>query len=389
MKKRVNIILFFLLVLSKLVSGQSVAASNFRYWYDPNNDVELQIRPVRAANQIIVKYTLVVRHGSPDKYTIYWEGRNTYVEQQGVPIVEKDSVLSTHGLQRRGMIRFAVPNKPWLLVGKVVNNENQKSWVYYKQIESIYPIDGWLETPEGVITENHLTKNREYVVKSADDKPVYISYYNTAFPAALPPFADKEGRTERFFFHDSIFQLASGKSFTPKKEGLYLFQEDTTAARGFSYRVVKENFPKFTKIEELLPPLILVTTPEEYTDLTNARGDKVKFDKVILSMTNDKYRAKEFMKQFFRRVELANIYFSSYKEGWKTDRGILFVVMGLPDEVMRNAGNEVWNYKNLNVRFTFVRSGSVYDPENYVLLRDKKFTEPWFGAVDLIRKARF
>jgi GWxTD domain-containing protein len=152
---------------------------------------------------------------------------------------------------------------------------------------------------------------------------------------------------------------------------------------------VKENFPKFTKLEELLAPLILVTTPEEYSELSNAKTDKPRFDKVILNMTGDKFRAKDFMKQFFRRVELANIYFSSYKEGWKTDRGILYVVMGLPDEVTRNSGNEIWNYKSLNVRFTFVKSGSVYDPENFVLLRDKRFTEPWFSAVDLIRKGRF
>lgn len=387
MKRFSSLLLFF--AVCKLSFGQSVAASNFRHWYDPNNEVELQIRPIRAANQIIVRYTLIAKQNSVDKYTINWEGRNTYVEHQGVPIAERDSVLSNTGLQKRGVIKFAVPNKPWLLVGKVTNNDNQKSWTYYKLIESIYPVDGWLETREGVITENHLSKNKEFIAHTADGKAMHASYYTTNFPAALPPFADKEGRTERFFFHDSTFHVQEGSSFTPRKEGLYLFQEDTTAARGFSYRVVKENFPKFTKIDELLPPLILVTTPEEYTELTNAKGDKAKFDKVILSMTGDKYRAKEFMKQFFRRVELANIYFSSYKEGWKTDRGILYVVMGLPDEVSRNAGNEIWNYKSLNVRFTFVKSGSVYDPENFVLLRDKRFTDPWFSSVDLIRKARF
>lgn len=388
MIKRISIVLL-LVVVSEFARSQSVAASNFKHWYDPSNEVELQIRPIKAANQIVVRYTLITKKNTLDKYTLSWEGRNTYVEHQGVPIVETDSVLSTAGQQRRGVIKFAVPNKAWLLVGRVTNNDTQKSWVYYKLIESIYPVDGWLETGEGVITENHLSKNKEYVAHTADGKSMHVSYYNTHFPAALPPFADKEGRTERFFFHDSLFHLSDKQAFTPKREGLYLFQEDTTAARGFAYRLVKENFPKFTRLEELLPPLILVTTPEEYSELSNAKGDKAKFDKVILSMTGDKYRAKEFMKNFFRRVELANIYFSSYKEGWKTDRGILYVVMGLPDEVTRNSGNEIWNYKSLNTRFTFVKSGSVYDPENYVLLRDKRFTEPWFSSVDLIRKARF
>ncbi len=383
-------ILSFLLIVSKLVLGQSVAASNFNYWYNPQNDVELQLHPVRTADKIMVRYTLIVRQGNPSDYSITWEARNSFVEAEGVPIAEKDSVFSMAGKNKRGFLVFNVPIKPWLLLAHVTNTDHLKRWTYFKQIESIYPVDGWIETSEGVITENHLSKNKEYTARSANGKPLIVSYYNTVFPAALPPFAEKEGRNERFFFHDSIFRVSDGGKFLPKKEGLYLFQEDTSAARGFSYRVVKENFPKFTKIDELVPPLILVTTPEEFNDLTNAKGEKAKFDKTILGITGDKDRARTFMKNFFRNVELANIFFSSYKEGWKTDRGMLYLIFGLPDEVSKNSGNEIWTYKNRNnTRFTFVKSGSVYDPENYVLLRDKRFTDTWFNVIDLWRKARF
>jgi len=383
-------ILSLLLVLSKPALSQSVAASNFNYWYNPQNDVELQLHPVRTANKIMVRYTLIVRQGNPSNYSITWEARNSFVENEGVPVVEKDSVLSVSGKDRRGFLVFNLPEKPWLLLAHVTNVDHLKRWTYFKQIESIYPVDGWIETSDGVITENHLSKNKEYTARSANGKPLIVSYYNTVFPPALPPFAEKEGRNERFFFHDSIFSIVDGGKFLPKKEGLYLFQEDTSAARGFSYRVVKENFPKFSKIDELVPPLILVTTPEEFNDLTSTKGEKTKFDKIILSITGDKDRARTFMKNFFRNVELANIFFSSYKEGWKTDRGMLYLIFGLPDEVSKNAGNEIWTYKNRNnMRFTFVKSGSVYDPENYVLLRDKRFTDTWFSLVDLWRKARF
>ncbi len=386
---RQSIFLLLLLVISKLAFGQSIAASNFNYWYNPQNEVDLQLRPVRAANKILLRYALVTRQGSPEKYSIAWERRESYVERESSQIIEKDSVLSMSGNDKRGFFSFDIPDKPWLLVAHVINNDSKKIWTYFKQIESIYPVDGWIETGDGVITENHLSRNKEYVARSADGKPLIVSYYNTVFPPALPPFAEKEGRNERFFFHDSIFHVASGNKFLPRKEGLYLFQEDTAAARGFSYRVVKENFPKFTKIDELVPPLILITTPEEFNDLSNVKGEKAKFDKIILNITGDKDRARTFMKNFFRNVEFANIYFSSYKEGWKTDRGMLYLIFGLPDEVSKNSGNEIWTYKNYTAHFTFVKSGSVYDPENYVLLRDKKFTETWFGVVDLWRKGRF
>ncbi|MBS1952116.1 MAG: hypothetical protein OJF59_000939 [Cytophagales bacterium] len=384
-----SIAILFLLIAAKAGYGQSIAASNFRHWYDPQNEVELQIRPVRMTDKIMVRYTLIVRQGAPNNYSISWEARNSYLDKEGVSVVEKDSVLTQTSKDRRGFLIFNLPAKPWLLIGHVRNKSGGRGWDYFKQIESIYPIDGWIETHNGTITENHLSKNKEYIARSADGKRLTVSYYKTEFPAALPPFAEKEGRSERFLFHDSLFHIDDGGKFTPKLEGLYLFQEDTAVARGFSYRVVKENFPKFTKVDELIAPLILITDQTEYTNLTNAKGDKPQFDKVILGITGDKDRARVFMKNFFHNVELANIFFSSYKEGWKTDRGMIYLVMGLPDEVSKNSGNEIWIYKSINTKFTFVKSGSVYDPENYILLRDKKFADAWYGTIDLIRKARF
>jgi GWxTD domain-containing protein len=384
--KRILILSAFLLV-SQATFSQSVAASNFNHWYDPTNEVELQLRPVRTADKIMIRYTLIARHGNPEKYSITWEKRSSYVETSGAPATEKDSVLSVTENAKRGVLIFDVPDKAWLLLGHVMSSSARK-WTYFKLIEAIYPVDGWIETREGTITENHLSKNKEYTARSGNGKPLTVSYYNTVFPPALPPFAEKEGRNERFVFHDSLFRIENGGKFLPKKEGLYLFQEDTAMARGFSYRVVRENFPKFTKIDELIPPLVLITTPEEFTELSNVNGEKPKFDKVILNITGDKDRAKAFMKNFFRKIELANTYFSSYKEGWKTDRGMIYLIFGLPDDVSKNSGNEIWNYKSINTKFTFVKSGSVYDPENYVLLRDKHFMDAWFSVVDLWRKGR-
>jgi len=64
--------------------------------------VELQIRSVRAANKIMIRYTLVARNGTPEKYSISWEARNSFVDREGVAIKEKDSVLSVNGKEKRG-----------------------------------------------------------------------------------------------------------------------------------------------------------------------------------------------------------------------------------------------------------------------------------------------
>jgi hypothetical protein len=97
------------------------------------------------------------------------------------------------------------------------------------------------------------------------------------------------------------------------------------------------------------------------------------------------------MRNYFKRVEIANQYFTSYKEGWKTDRGMIFVVFGLPDAVYRTSASEIWEYavQGDKVSFTFVRSATLFDPDNYVLIRKKKVEDIWLQAVDLNRNARF
>ena len=41
------------------------------------------------------------------------------------------------------------------------------------------------------------------------------------------------------------------------------------------------------------------------------------------------------------------------------------------------------------IRFDFARSGSLFDPDNYVLIRDKKYEDTWYEVIDLWRNARF
>lgn len=379
---------FFCLIVFS-ASGQAVTSLNFSHWYNPKNEVDLKLHLARGEKTVIIHYQLKTSSYPETAYSITWESRASFNHREGASLTNKDSVLTNGGTLRNGILTFDLPVKPWLLLAKVTHNESQRSWYYYKLIESIYPVRGWIESTSGVLHENFLTKGKSYIAKNVDGKTLFVSYYKTAFPQPLPPFSEQAGGSERFLFHDSLFQLPSGATFTPKQYGLYLFQQDTSAQDGFSMRIVNDTYPKFNKIEDLTGPLIFVTTPDEYKQLLKVNGDKPAFDKVVLDITRDKDRARNFMRSYFQRIEQANRYFSAYKEGWKTDRGMIYTIFGVPDELGKNQGNEVWSYKSYNVRFTFVKSGSVYDAENFILLRDKRFNEPWFSTVDLWRKSRF
>jgi hypothetical protein len=63
----------------------------------------------------------------------------------------------------------------------------------------------------------------------------------------------------------------------------------------------------------------------------------------------------------------------------------------VPDAVYLFDDREVWQYKNEYVkeRFQFVKSSTIFDPGNYVLIRERKFANDWYDMIDLWRKARF
>jgi GWxTD domain-containing protein len=78
----------------------------------------------------------------------------------------------------------------------------------------------------------------------------------------------------------------------------------------------------------------------------------------------------ELQDEYYRRINYANSNFSGFQEGWKTDRGMVFVFLGAPDDIERNPFNrsarsvlgrarpikayEIWTYHQINRQFIFL-----------------------------------
>lgn len=383
-------LLLFIFITTPVFSfAQALTSLNYREWYNPDAEIAVGFNIVRLSDKIVVDFTIDARQQPLSQYSIVWERRDTYTQREGNILTESPTTISETEKQKQGNWTFSPTSTSWLLVARITNIESKTTWTYFRQIDPKYPHIGWLQKEGSKINSKFMTIKKEYQLKMTDDAPVFVSAYYNDFSAATPPFAEQTDRVDRFMFYDSTFRLSSGDTFTPTRSGVYLFQRDTNAAEGFAFLGVTDIYPKFASITDLAQPLLYVTTGEEFNELNLAGNDKAKFDKVILDITGDRDRAKTFMRSYFRRVELANNYFTSYKQGWKTDKGMIYLIFGLPDEVSLNDGTETWFYKSTRSRFTFVKRGSVYDPDHYVLLRDKRFGESWFSTIDLWRKSRF
>lgn len=110
--------------------------------------------------------------------------------------------------------------------------------------------------------------------------------------------------------------------------------------------------------------LVYIATPEEFDYIRKApdRTEKIKrfseFWKRKDPNPNDE--ENQAFDEYYNRVAYANDHFSHYMEGWKTDMGMVYIVLGKPDDVEHHPFDpdskpyEIWDYYNLNISFSFL-----------------------------------
>ena len=258
--------------------GQAVNTINFNYIYDPLTEVTVQQQPVNQGDSIILFYRLKSNQNTTARYILKWEKRDSYAQRQGTVLRASDT-LEVSGNWISNKKTFPKPAKPWVLTLKVTNLTSAKSWYFFRQIEAHHPVNGFLEKAGEIQWTTYASVEGRYIVRgSGSRKPVHFSYYRENFPTPSPPFVVKEPKMDRFLFPDSTFSIKPGEEIGPfAKEGLYLAQEDTLSAQGFSFLVKKDPYPKYNKLADLKGPLLFVTTREE----NDALGLAVRFGLIV------------------------------------------------------------------------------------------------------------
>ncbi|HET9055150.1 MAG TPA: GWxTD domain-containing protein [Cyclobacteriaceae bacterium] len=374
------------------VNAQTLRDLNFRYIYNPDNDFSLAWDLVKEADQYTVFFDLQVNDTTRvSDLKIQWETRKSTSDKTGYALTGEVVTLEARAGRSAGFIHFTPVLNHTLVTLKITYTSKGKTYVtfFYKRLADAKT---HYATVNGLmVINNFITQHRPLRFNGfSGHAPLQVAYYKNTFPAAAPSFSTAQARVSKKITPDSVFFVAPDGTVTLAQKGLYLAQQDTASAAGVAFRV-EDDYPKLGKLESLAEPLIYICTRQEYEKVMASGNDKKKFDQIILSITGNTERARIFMRNYFKRVEAANQYFSSYKEGWKTDRGMVYIIYGIPDEVYLFEDREVWEYKNdyTRERFQFIKSATIFDPENYVLVREKSFTDGWYNMIDLWRKARF
>lgn len=252
-----------------------------------------------------------------------------------------------------------------------------------------------VDDQEDVVFEDWISWKTRFRIISAkkEIKSLYVDYYTENFPVAKPPFNTEHPPVYHLISKDSfVVPLVNGTTelLQYAKEGIFYFRTDTASRKGLALARFHDDYPMITDPGLLPLPLRYLTTNEEFRKLTESTEPKAAVDKFWLESAGNEKRAIELLKSYYSRVEMANLHFASYKEGWKTDRGMTYIVFGPPKEVFRKTNIETWIYgepgKRVALRFDFIENDNPYSDNDYELLRNPDFKQPYFIAVDFWRR---
>jgi len=187
--------------------------------------------------------------------------------------------------------------------------------------------------------------------------------------------------------------------FPNQERGNYRFEVNTNETEGSSlykardFGIKSENYPSLKTARELARPLIYLMGEKDYEELMAIEDSdslKTAIDRFWLSHIGDKSKAKSVIELYYERVEEANKQFSNFKEGWKTDTGMIYILFGPPWYVEQHLDIMTWSYAynraDPEYNYTFEKSklkSEFYPFDNYLLRRSQAYFNIQYQQIQL------
>ena len=239
--------------------------------------------------------------------------------------------------------------------------------------------------------ENFVRGDEKLQLKLNDPaiKELYISWYAPKFSPAIVPF--QQVRPNELKSLESSkpvkIEIINGKSvpLAFKDLGVYFFHLNENEKRGFSVFKFFAEFPYVATDAQRLFTLRYLNPRWEFEELMAMEPEKA-VDEFWYFKSRKQDRSEDMMRTYYGRVQRANELFTSYKEGWKTDRGMIFIIYGTPDKVFKFKDREVWEYGQgafyNGLRFQFRREVNPFSKNDFRLLRQDHYEHSWQGIVE-------
>ncbi len=247
-----------------------------------------------------------------------------------------------------------------------------------------------------IILDPYIKTQREFLLKNykKDYDSLFVHFYSNDFTTPDPPFME-DTVIEEFETPDTnwVCYLDSVKYQNFSAEGIYYFTEteQLDLEKGFSLFNFGERFPLVQTPTDLAKPIVYLDSLDliQRNDSTG-KLTKLSVDNYWLGKANNMDKSRELLKIYYNRVMFANMYFTSYKEGWQTDRGMIYIIYGLPDYLFKSGNEERWIYNpegtGPGITFIFKHIQSPFSSNHYILDREKLKATGWYDAIKMWEK---
>jgi GWxTD domain-containing protein len=236
--------------------------------------------------------------------------------------------------------------------------------------------------------------------KHADS--LYISVYKPYNEFPYPPsmvLPEKPGAVDP----DTTIALSYSDTLPMMfpKRGIYFCSVRKDMKEGYSIFNFGTEFPNMTTPEDMIEPLAYLAGTDELAEIKADPKPKMALDAFWLKCGGNVEKARELIRIYYTRVLYANYYFTSYKEGWRSDRGMVYIIYGPPDKLYKSTDEERWGYRMPPVNskwgsryspkeeylyFTFRVKPNKFSDNEYSLSRSETVVSYWDQAVLAWRK---
>jgi GWxTD domain-containing protein len=252
---------------------------------------------------------------------------------------------------------------------------------------------------------NPVVHRNEYVNLLYPVKPVdslFVSYYK---PLKDVPYPPSMLLPEKVIDYEPDTVVALPYSDTLPMmfptEGVYLCTVDRKSDEGFTFFNFGGTFPSITDPEAMIEPLAYLASEEEMDALRSSTKPKLALDEFWIKCGGNVEKSRELIRIYYTRILYSNFYFTSFKEGWRTERGMIYTIYGPPDKVYKNSEGERWGYRRPILKsswggrfhlkeeylfFNFKVRQNKYSENDFYLSRSETLVTYWDKAIASWRK---
>ena len=279
------------------------------------------------------------------------------------------------------------------MLGKDVDTENPQ-WLPV----TTYNVQGKVDSLMFIFqatnnsSEQPLSINANLIRFESDTSIARPMYFNNYSPSsAVYKGIDYDAQTTVQQSERKLVQQGSvfiEFKFAQQERGNYRFEvrsnkEESDLYKARDFGAKSKNYPALKTARELAGPLAYLMDEDEYEELTSiSDSDSLKeaVDRFWLKKIGDVNKAQNVLKLYYQRAEEANKQFSNFKEGWKTDRGMMYILFGPPWYVDRRLDQTLWSYaynqSDPKRNFMFLQpklESEFYPFQHYVLQRNQQY----------------